>query len=31
VPALLLLAGMWARQGRRDGGAPVGRLRAKPV
>ena len=31
VPALLLLAGMWARQGRRDGGAAVGRLRATAV
>ncbi|MNT61684.1 hypothetical protein D3C72_1993430 [compost metagenome] len=28
VPALLLLAGMWVRQGRRDGGAPASRLRA---
>ncbi|MNT75350.1 hypothetical protein D3C72_2142370 [compost metagenome] len=29
VPALLLLAGMWIRQGRRDGGTPQGRLRAR--
>ncbi|KAG1385434.1 hypothetical protein G6F59_017407 [Rhizopus arrhizus] len=27
LPALLLLSGMWVRQGRRDGGSPVGRLR----
>jgi len=27
LPALLLLAGMWMRQGRRDGGSPIGRLR----
>jgi hypothetical protein len=31
VPALLLLAGMWMRQGRRDGGAPAGRLRTDPA
>ncbi|SSW68410.1 hypothetical protein AGI3411_03599 [Achromobacter agilis] len=31
VPALLLLAGMWVRQGRRDGGAPARRLHTTPA
>jgi len=31
LPAMALLAGMWAWQGRRDGGTPQGRLRTRAV